>query len=205
LVQHLRNALGLVPGHRAQFTAADAVRFAAKLKMWKGEIRGEGHKTFVLTPPLEPRLRLDASTFNLWFETASPGPSGRSPSHRMSAATVLRAWQDGASLVPLTEGGWAPLPLSWLQRFGHRVADLLAGRAANGSLPRYTLPELASRRAAPLVSRTPPVSSKYPRQNVSWSTTRTHGDCGRDADYIRHPAPGCGQASPDHVGHGSAR
>jgi superfamily II DNA or RNA helicase len=143
LVQHLRNALGLVPGHRAQFTAADAVRFAAKLKTWKGEIRGEGHKTFVLIPPLEPRLQLDASTFNLWFETSSPGLSGRSPAHRMSAATVLRAWQDGASLVPLTDGGWAPLPLSWLQRFGHRVADLLAARAAKGSLPRYALPELA--------------------------------------------------------------
>jgi superfamily II DNA or RNA helicase len=143
LVQHLRSTLGLVPGHRAQFTAADAVRFAAKLKTWKGEIRGEGYKTFVLTPPLEPRLQLDAGAFNLWFETASPGPSGHSPSHRMSAAAVLRAWQDGASLVPLTEGGWAPLPLSWLQRFGHRVADLLAARAANGSLPRYALPELA--------------------------------------------------------------
>ncbi len=143
LVRHLRNALGLVPGHRAQFTAADAVGFAAKLKTWKGEIRGEGHKTFVLTPPLEPRLQLDASIFNLWFETASPGPSGHAPSSRMSAATVLRAWQDGASLVPLTEGGWAPLPLDWLQRFGHRVGDLLAARAANGSLPRYALPELA--------------------------------------------------------------
>jgi hypothetical protein len=125
LVQHLRNALGLVPGHRAQFTAADAVRFAAKLKIWKGEIQGEGHTTFVLTPPLEPRLQLDASTFDLWFETASRGLSGHSPAPRMSAATVLRAWQDGASLVPLADGGWAPLPLSWLQRFGHRVADLL--------------------------------------------------------------------------------
>jgi superfamily II DNA or RNA helicase len=144
LVQHLRNTLGLVPGHRAQFTAADAVRFAAKLKTWKGEIRGEGHKTFVLTPPLEPRLLLDARTFDLWFEAASPGSSVHSPASRIGAATVLRAWQDGASLVPLTEGGgWAPLPLSWLQRFGHRVADLLAARAANGSLPRYALPELA--------------------------------------------------------------
>jgi superfamily II DNA or RNA helicase len=143
LVRHLRNALGLVPGHRAQFTAADAVRFAAKLKTWKGEIRGEGHKTFVLTSALEPRLQLDASTFDLWFETASPGSPGHSPAHRMSAATVLRAWQDGASLVPLADGAWAPLPLSWLQRFGHRVADLLAARATNGSLPRYALPELA--------------------------------------------------------------
>ena len=143
LVQHLRHTLGLVPGHRAQFTAADAVGFAAKLKTWKGEIRGDGHTTFVLAPPLEPRLQLAASTFDLWFEAASPGSSGHSSVHRVSAATVLRAWQDGASLVPLTEGGWAPLPLSWLQRFGHHVADLLAARAANGSLPRYALPELA--------------------------------------------------------------
>src|SRR4029450_4971322 len=58
LVQHLRNALGLVPGHRAQFTAADAVRFAATLDTWKGEIRGEGHNTFVLASPLEPPLQL---------------------------------------------------------------------------------------------------------------------------------------------------
>jgi superfamily II DNA or RNA helicase len=143
LVQHLRHTLGLVPGHRAQFTAADAVGFAARLKTWKGEIRGEGHKTFVLAPPLEPRLQLAASTFDLWFEAARPGASGYASAHRVSAATVLRAWQDGASLVPLTEGGWAPLPLSWLQRFGHRVADLLAARATNGSLPRYALPELA--------------------------------------------------------------
>jgi superfamily II DNA or RNA helicase len=143
LIRHLRNTLGLVPGHRAQFTAAEAVRFAARLKTWQGEISGEGHKSFVLTPPLEPRLQLDASTFDLWFEGASPEPSGRSSGHRIGAATVLRAWQHGASLVPLAGGGWAPLPLSWLQRFGHRVADLLAARAANGSIPRYALPALA--------------------------------------------------------------
>ena len=100
-------------------------------------------KSSVLAPPLEPRGSLNASTFDLWFEGASPGPSGHSSGHRIGAATVLRAWQDGASLVPLGEGGWAPLPLSWLQRFGQRVADLLAARAANGSVPRYALPELA--------------------------------------------------------------
>ena len=143
LARHLRHTLDLVPGHRAQFSAAEAVRFAAQLNTWQGEIRGEGHKAFVLAPPLEPRLQLDASTFDLWFEGASPGPSGHSSGHRIGAATVLRAWQDGASLVPLGEGGWAPLPLSWLQRFGQRVVDLLAARAANGSVPRYALPELA--------------------------------------------------------------
>ncbi len=108
LVQHLWHTLGLVPGHRAQFADEDAVRFAAQLQTWKGEIRGEGHKTFVVTPPLEPRLRLDASTFDLWFELASAGPSSRSSSQSIGAATVLQAWQDGASLVPLADGGWKP-------------------------------------------------------------------------------------------------
>jgi superfamily II DNA or RNA helicase len=143
LRRHLRNTLDLVPGHRAQFSAAEAVGFAARLKTWRGEIRGEGHRAFGLAPPLEPRLQLDASTFDLWFESPSPGPSGGSSGHRIGAATVLRAWHEGASLAPLTEGGWAPLPLSWLQRFGHRVVDLLAARAADGSVPRYALPELA--------------------------------------------------------------
>ena len=50
----------------------------------------------------------------------------------MGAATVLqRLARRGVARTP-ADGGWAPLPLSWLQRFGHRVADLLAARAANG-------------------------------------------------------------------------
>ncbi len=76
LVQHLRHTLGLIPGHRAQFAGAEAARFAARLKVWEGEIRGEGHQTFVITPPLVPRLLLDASTFDLWFECGSPAPTG---------------------------------------------------------------------------------------------------------------------------------
>jgi superfamily II DNA or RNA helicase len=143
LRRHLRNTLGLVPGYRAQFSAAEAVHFAARLKTWQGEIRGEGHKAFVLAPPLAPRLQLNASTFDVWFEGVSPGSSGRSPGHRIGEAAVRRAWQAGESHMLLPEGGWAPLPLAWLQRFGHRVADLLAARAANGSVPRYALPELA--------------------------------------------------------------
>jgi superfamily II DNA or RNA helicase len=143
LVQHLRHTLGLIPGHRAQFAGAEAARFATRLKSWKGEIHGEGHQTFVVTPPLVPRLRLDATTFDLWFEGGSPGPTGGASPGRVGASTVLRAWQEGATLVPLADRGWAPLPRSWLQRYGQRVADLLAARAANGSLPRCVIPDLA--------------------------------------------------------------
>src|SRR5262249_19330248 len=136
LVQRLRHMLGLMPGHRAQFAGAEAVRFAARLKTWQGEIRGQAHTTFVVTPPLVPRLHLGTQDFDLWFEGASPAPTSSASVRRVAASTVLRAWQEGAELVPLSDGGWAPLPQAWLQRFGQRVADLLAARAANGALPR---------------------------------------------------------------------
>lgn len=142
LVQHLRRTLGLLPGHRAQFTGADAARLAARLQAWQGEIRGTDHTTFVVTAPLVPRLRLEAGAFDLWFALPGDTPASLSSPRRMAASAVLQAWQQGETLVPLSADVWSPLPLSWLQRFGHHVADLLAARAANGALPRALIPDL---------------------------------------------------------------
>jgi SNF2 family DNA or RNA helicase len=49
------------------------------------------------------------------------------------------------SLVPLSDGGWAPLPTGWLERHGRRVAELLDAKRsqADGPLPTYALPALA--------------------------------------------------------------
>ena len=57
---------------------------------------------------------------------------------------MLAAWRAGESLVPLLGGGWAPLPADWLDRFGARVADLLAARDADGSLPRCCVGDLGA-------------------------------------------------------------
>jgi len=69
---------------------------------------------------------------------------------------VLRAWRDGASLVALPDGGWSPLPADWLARFGPRVADLLAARTADRSLPAALLPDLA--RLCEMLDEPPPPS-----------------------------------------------
>jgi SNF2 family DNA or RNA helicase len=63
---------------------------------------------------------------------------------RADTQGVLRAWRDGLDLVPLEDGGWAPLPADWLARFGDRVADLLAARSADKKLPTASLPELGA-------------------------------------------------------------
>jgi SNF2-related domain len=154
LTQQLQGALCLVPGHTAHFTGEAAVRFVQRLKTWQGEVRGDGHTAFALVPTLAPRLRLDAARFGLFFETAGTLVAPGSATKRLDAATVLRAWQNGASLVPLPGGGWAPLPIDWLERFGDRVVDLLAARNATGALPTCALPDLA--RLCQALEQSPP-------------------------------------------------
>ena len=141
LVRQLRQTMQLAPGHKVQYTGMAAVQVAKRLKGWRGEIRGDGHTAFELAPPLVPQGRLDFQNFEMWFESGPPAPGD--PAKRVDATAVLRAWQSGESLVPLSGGGWAPLPREWLEQFGHRVADLLAARNASGDLPPFALPDLA--------------------------------------------------------------
>ncbi|MCA9675479.1 MAG: DEAD/DEAH box helicase [Myxococcales bacterium] len=60
-----------------------------------------------------------------------------------SADAVLRAWQAGTDLVPLDGGGWGRVPLGWLAKHGQRVADLLAARRDDGTVPLFAMPDLA--------------------------------------------------------------
>ncbi len=55
----------------------------------------------------------------------------------------MKAWRDGAEVVPLLSGGWGRLPADWLQRYGHQVADLLLARDADGELAAHAQPALA--------------------------------------------------------------
>jgi superfamily II DNA or RNA helicase len=143
LRQQLQTEFGLRTDQAAQFTGEAAVRFVQRLKAWQGEIRGQGHEAFALAPPLVPRLHLEAARFDLFFESSEVPLARHSTTKRVDATTILRAWQNGAGLVPLSGGGWAPLPQDWLEHFGARVADLLAAREANGTLPTCVVPDLA--------------------------------------------------------------
>jgi SNF2 family DNA or RNA helicase len=56
---------------------------------------------------------------------------------------VIEAWRRGEDYVPLLEGGFAPLPVSVLNRVGDLLADLLAAKGENEALPTCALPDLA--------------------------------------------------------------
>jgi superfamily II DNA or RNA helicase len=51
---------------------------------------------------------------------------------------VLRAWSTGRPLVPLLEGGYAPLPANWLQSHGAVLREILEARAVDGTVARQS-------------------------------------------------------------------
>ncbi|MBI5542392.1 MAG: DEAD/DEAH box helicase, partial [Deltaproteobacteria bacterium] len=141
--------LGLLPGHRERFEGEQGVAFAAKLKGLEREIRGDGHRQFFVAAPLLPSLEVGgAGGFALTFESVGEGAAGHAGDARQQRChpdpeAVVRAWKSGASLVPLLEGGFAPLPTDWLSRYGERIADLLAAKEGKEKLPASALPDLA--------------------------------------------------------------
>ena len=138
LVRRLSRELGLAPGHRESFTGESAVAMAERIPRFGAELVGDAHRQFRRAPPLAPSLAVRDAGLDVAFTTQLDGSE-----RRADPAAVLRAWRAGESLAPLLGGGFAPLPLDWLERLGHRIADLLAARGRDGSLPRCALPDLA--------------------------------------------------------------
>ncbi len=140
VVAQLAQDLELLPGHRVRVSGADAIKLAARLGRFRGEIRGDAHLAFVPAPPLTASLRVGPEDFELAF-ASEPGAGGRA--RKADPARVLRAWRAGEGYVSLEGGGLAPLPADWLARYGEQVANLLAARSERGTLPRCALPDLA--------------------------------------------------------------
>ena len=134
--------LGLHTGRGQELATESALEFIASVQDFDGHIEGDGLDAFKLGPELVPNLSLEADDIDLDFGG-------------VDAKTVLRAWRAGSALVRLSEGGFAPLPLDWLEQYGAQVSDLLAARAARGELPRSSLPDLA-RLCEELDAPTPP-------------------------------------------------
>ena len=138
-VRRLKEQLDLTPGSRMIVGGEPAAALAQKLDHWTGEIRGRAPQGFIERRNLEARVGFDGGGLSLEFEIEGSGAR-----RHASAQAVFAAWQSGLSLVPLVEGGWAPLPAGWLERHGRRVSELLAAKQDSAEpLPAYALPGLA--------------------------------------------------------------
>ncbi|EYF08916.1 Hypothetical protein CAP_2777 [Chondromyces apiculatus DSM 436] len=143
LLNRLRAELNLVPGRCVDFDGGEAARFAARLQGWSAREGGEDHRQLFDKAVLVPRLVVDEHKIDVFFVLREEGDEGggdEDEGTRVDAATVIRSWQDGLPLVPLAEGGWAPLPRAWLDQHGQRVADLLAAKRDDGVVSAAALP-----------------------------------------------------------------
>lgn len=140
LTRKLGDDLGLELGQRKVVRGAAAVAMAERLRTWSGKIEGTGQDTFFLAPPLVPRLVTKDGQMSVVFESGAA--FGSTPAGHADAAAVLTAWRQSDSLVRLLEGGWAPLPAGWLDKYGARVADLLNARNEDGTLAQHAAPTL---------------------------------------------------------------
>ncbi|MDH3628653.1 MAG: DEAD/DEAH box helicase [Acidobacteriota bacterium] len=138
-----QSTLGLRVGERVELSAGEAIQFRKRLADWPGEVHGEAIKRFRLTPTLVPDVTLDPAEFDATFATEWANEDGSRTGGQARPADVLRAWTSGESLVPLLDGGFAPLPTDWLERHGRLLADLLNARNADGRLPSSSQFDLA--------------------------------------------------------------
>jgi hypothetical protein len=138
LEERFLKELGLRAGRGEELSTQDGIEFVQKLDGFKGRLEGDGHEWFRSYTELTPQLSVRENDFDLTFETGN---------RHADSKDVLRAWHQGSSVVPLIEGGYAPLPQDWLATYGDRLSDLLAAREANtsagGALPQAALPDLA--------------------------------------------------------------
>jgi superfamily II DNA or RNA helicase len=150
MVHQLRDELNLVPGHRTTVTGEEKVRFADKLRRWRGGLVGDAAGLVSPNAKLKPVLRLDSKLvegglpevrLEISFELQTPEGTR---AVQVDAGAVLSAWREGLGLVPIEGGGWAPLPAAWLEKHGERIADLLAARGADGKVAAHALPALGA-------------------------------------------------------------
>jgi superfamily II DNA or RNA helicase len=128
LVARTRENLGLSLGLETLMEGADAVRFVDQMpRGWS--LEGHHWKRFRSVDEVEPQVTIEGR--NLHMELGGIDP------HRL-----VDAWMAGEEMVP-TGDGWAPLPVDWLERHGHLLADLLSARSENGEVSRHALLDLA--------------------------------------------------------------
>ena len=140
-LRHRLGLLGLAPGQTRRLSGEDAVTVARALARERGvRTEGEGLERFFLAAPAEPRFRRTGLDFELLF--VSRENDGATTRHA-AAATALAAWRRGDRLVPLEQGGYAPLPLEWMQRHAEILAELLEAREIAGRIPRAMAADLA--------------------------------------------------------------
>ncbi len=134
VAREFQERTGLPVGFPKLLPPEDAVNFLEyTLPKHRGPVRGrvDPERFQVHAVDLAPRVdvREDGGR---WALDVAFGQG----EHAADPLTVLEAWRTNRALVPLLDGGWAPLPRNWLAEHGALLQELLEARDANGRVGR---------------------------------------------------------------------
>lgn len=187
LCRRLKDELSLIPGRVSHFDGGDAARFAKRLQAFQASAASSVSREVVTKASLVPELRMEGSKLEIRFLTEEEQP------REARAELVFQAFEDRLDMVPLLDGGWAPLPADWLSRYGDKIQEILAARNPKGEVPLYAMEGMtdvceelglpvpreaeALRRIAqdfdsipeaPVPEQVPVTLRSYQRQGLSW-------------------------------------
>ena len=135
--------LRLQPGRRESFVDEEAVRFVARLNHWTGPVDGTAHLGFRMLPEIDAEISFSSEDMQVSFRTWGMD-EGEKVWGTAAPEAVFAAWREGGNLVPLAEGGWAPIPEDWLNQYGVQVMEILMARGESDILPRHLATEVLS-------------------------------------------------------------
>ncbi len=140
LQRTLREKLQLSPRQRRTLQGQEALR-AGQILSREFQHSDSGTSHFRSVGGLKPRFHWHPSgRLEVFFDHASEAQTGKTA----DPARVLRAWRENESAVPLLEGGFSPLPVDWLSRYGESLERLLRAREDHqGHLPKSFAPEIS--------------------------------------------------------------
>lgn len=130
LIRQLGEEMRMAVGVETRLRGMAAVRFVDRLALFSGEVMGTGVRHFRRVDGFTPSIEIEGTKVNAEMGGANP-------------EDVIAAWVAGEEMVYLPSGGWAPLPVDWLDQYGDRLADLLAARDGTGRVARHALFDLA--------------------------------------------------------------
>ncbi len=137
VVRDFEHEVGMPVGYKQVLAPDKAASFLRdRLPKHLGPVEGEvtERRFKVVDAPVLPEILVKSGSERGEWEldvsfTASYGTA--------DARSVLSAWSSGRTLVPLLEGGYAPLPADWLKQHGGLLRELLEARDAKGRVDRH--------------------------------------------------------------------
>lgn len=145
IAERVKARLGLNVGRRITVSGPQATELAVRLDRFEGEVIGRSRDAFIRPETLQPHLDTSrGAATDLRFQARA----GDGSMLTASAEAVLQAWHQGQPLVPLLDGGWAPLPTSWLSQYGPLLERVFALRDKEGQPQPAAKPALVELYAA---------------------------------------------------------